>query len=51
MLSFLQTFLNNFITFIRFALNEFAYNFRVRNILKLLINLFIEDFNYLRLIK
>ena len=49
----MQTFLNNFIIFIEFALNELIYDFHIRDILRLLIDLFAEisDFNYLRFIK
>ena len=51
MFSFLQAFLNNFVTFIKFASNKLIYDFRVRNTLRLLTDLFIKDLNYLRLIK
>ena len=51
MLPFLQASLNNLIILINFALNELAYRFRVRNIVRLLINLLLKDFNRLRLIK
>lgn len=52
MLLFLKEFLNNIINaIIGFIFNKVAYDFRVRNIFKLLVNLLAEDFNRLRFIK
>ena len=51
MLSFLQISLNNLITSISFAPNEFAYGFWIRDIVRLLINLPPKNLNRLRFIK
>ena len=44
-LSFLQRFLNNFITSTNFIFNELTYDFRVKDIVKLLADLSIKNFD------
>ena len=47
----MQGFLNNFITLINFVFNELIYDFRFRNIVKLLIDLSVKNLDQLCLIK